>query len=607
MSDTHSKQHDIAGPADEFSKLFAAGDESGAVDVAMAALSSGAAFAPPFESVWWLCDELRQRRRFRFALLLLLQAVDRGYSGWRALYLKGTLEALNRRMPEAAATLKKALKQSPEDKRAEVAILLARVNVIRGDDLAAQLLFQKHSTIHDLSPRLADIAVKAAFRSGKEDVALAWARRSTNTHGTTAKRARILARIYMDRAEWAEARKIAEEGLKADSGNVELKRLIAIALFHEGRIVLAITHLEQIAAPETDWIEGKIILCKCLITAGRTHEAQKVFRSIEDETGFTDEMMFLRSRLGQDGVASDGNPAKTRDRRKKDPLEDPEVRHILSNIPDDFVPSWTPEAVSKSGNIPRAIGKLFHSVRTIMLRETMARFGRHEMGYLWAIIEPLIHVAVVSCIFYFIRARDTLGMNVVLFVATGVIPLFFYMKTYSGLTNILKQNRPLLNHPGVQPMDIFLARSILEFFTQIFVFIIFVIAIYLFVEEYTFGNVWSVLTNVFGLWITGIGMGLFIGSIVVFAESIKNVMDGTNRLIYITSGVFFTLDMMPHAVAEYLKWNPLLHFVDGVRGNFNPLMGGTRVDIGYAYIWAVAILFCGLVADRALRHKVLDR
>ena len=40
MSDTHSKQHDIAGPADEFSKLFAAGDESGAVDVAMAALSS---------------------------------------------------------------------------------------------------------------------------------------------------------------------------------------------------------------------------------------------------------------------------------------------------------------------------------------------------------------------------------------------------------------------------------------------------------------------------------------------------------------------------------------------------------------------------------------
>lgn len=597
----------MVGPADEFSKLYGAGDEEGALDVAVTALSSGGLFSPPFESVSWLCDGLRRRRHFRLALLLISQAQDRGYQGWRALYLRGTLEALNRRVGDAINSLERCLSQSPDDKRAEVATVLARINVIAGNYQMAQRLFAKYSKIRDLPPGMADVAVKAAFSAGNVDLALSWGHQSANVHGTTAERARFLAAVHMDRCEWQEARKTAEEGLKVAAGNIELRRLMALAFFREGRIVPAINHLESIAGAESDWTEGKIVLCKCLVSAGRMQEALVVFRSIEREAGFEEEVDLLRTQLHQEDGSAGSDIGKARGRREKDPSQDREVQHLLANVPDDFAPSWTRETIANSGNIPRAIGKLFHSVRTIMLRETMARFGRHEIGYLWAIIEPLIHVTVVSCIFYFIRMRDTLGMNVVLFVATGIIPLFFYMKTYSGLVNVLKQNRPLLNHPGVQPMDIFFARSILEFFTQLFVFVVFVFAIYLFIEEYTFGNVWSVLTNLFGLWITGIGMGLLIGSLVVFAESIKNVMDGSNRIIYVASGVFFTLDMMPPAVAEYLEWNPLLHFVDGVRGNFNPLMGGTRVDIGYAYVCAVAILLCGLVADRALRHRVLDR
>ncbi|MBO6636243.1 MAG: ABC transporter permease [Parvibaculum sp.] len=607
MSGSHTEENVLAAPADEFSKLYGAGDEEGALDIATRTLSSGALFAPPFESVSWLCEALRRRRRFRLALALISQAQERGYHGWRALYLRGTLEALNRRLHDAMETLDRSLSQSPEDKRPEVATVLARVNVIAGNYENAQRLFAKYSKIRDLAPRTADVAVKAAFCAGNMDLALNWARQSTNVHGATAERARFLAMVHMDRGEWQEARKAAEEGLKADAGNIGLSRLKALAFFREGRIVQAINHLEGIAGAESDWTEGKIVLCKCLVSAGRRQEALVVFRSIERESGFEEEVALLRAQLRQGDDPSESDAGDVRTYREKNPFQDREVQHLLANVPDDFAPSWTRESIANSGNIPRAIGKLFHSVRTIMLRETMARFGRHEIGYLWAIIEPLIHVTVVSCIFYFIRMRDTLGMNVVLFVATGIIPLFFYMKTYSGLVNVLKQNRPLLNHPGVQPMDIFFARSILEFFTQLFVFIVFVVAIYLFIEEYKFGNVWSILTNLFGLWITGIGMGLLIGSLVVFAESIKNVMDGSNRIIYVASGVFFTLDMMPPAVAEYLEWNPLLHFVDGVRGNFNPLMGGTRVDIGYAYVCAVAILFCGLVADRALRHRVLDR
>src|SRR5690606_20973039 len=116
-------------------------------------------------------------------------------------------------------------------------------------------------------------------------------------HGTSAYRALCLAEIYMGRREWPEARKIAEQGLKADSGNVELKRLIALTLFREGRIVPAVAQLEQLAKSDSDWVEGKIVLCKGLITGGRTREAREIFKSIEDGSAFADEMTFLHAHL----------------------------------------------------------------------------------------------------------------------------------------------------------------------------------------------------------------------------------------------------------------------------------------------------------------------
>src|SRR5690606_22806147 len=135
----------------------------------------------------------------------------------------------------------------------------------------------------------------------------------------------------------------------------------------------------------------------------------------------------------------------------------------------------------------------------------------------------------------------------------------------------------------------------------------FAVCIYVVIEPYRFGSVFWVVANLFGLWIFGIGVGLTVGSLVIYAEWLPTIMSGFNRIVYISSGVFFTLEMMPPTMATYAAYNPLLHFVDGVRGNFSSLMGGDRIDITYGYMWAVAILAMGLIADRALRHKVLDR
>lgn len=594
-------------PVAEFSRLYAAGEEDAAVDVAIAALSGDTEFNPPFESIWWLADRLRVRRRFTLGLKLVDAAFERGFRGWRIVFLRAVFRALVRDFPEALNLLGRAIVEAPEEEAHRLTLLKGRLLAAGGNPSAGLRCFRSELKFGEDPVELVDIGIRLAWRAEKGDIALRWTRRAARNYGPSADRHREFAQRCFERGLWERARKAALDGLAIEPGNVALERIVCRALAREGNHVEAIAKLEACLQSDARWGEGWELLALCLAGSGRKHEALGAL----DRAGSAltaARLSSLRDEIGaMEAAAPEPDGPKPARRKSRDPLEDHEVQFRLNNIPPEFMPRWTPEALAASGNTTRAIGGLVHSVRTLVLREVMARFGRQDLGYLWAIIEPLIHVIVLSAIFYYIRMRDTLGMNPVLFVATGLIPLFFYLKTFGVLTNALRQNRPLLNHARVQPMDIYLARSILEFFTQLLVLFLFVSVIYVAFEEFRFGSIFSIFANLFGLWIIGIGAGLAVGSLVVYAESLPNIISGFNRIIYITSGVFFTLDRMPATVAEYAAWNPLLHFVDGVRGNFNPLMGGSRVDIGYAYMCAIIILGFGLVADRALRHRVLDR
>ena len=61
-------------------------------------------------------------------------------------------------------------------------------------------------------------------------------------------------------------------------------------------------------------------------------------------------------------------------------------------------------------------------VFAVFIRELQSRFGKFTLGYLWALLEPLFFVVVLS----FIRGRFTgapiAGLPPVVFFGTGVIP-----------------------------------------------------------------------------------------------------------------------------------------------------------------------------------------
>ena len=77
-------------------------------------------------------------------------------------------------------------------------------------------------------------------------------------------------------------------------------------------------------------------------------------------------------------------------------------------------------------------------VMALILREMSTTYGRSPGGYVWAIIEPVAGIAILSLVFVYLFRTPPLGTNFPLFMATGFLPLGLY----AGLTSKVGMSIP---------------------------------------------------------------------------------------------------------------------------------------------------------------------
>ena len=101
----------------------------------------------------------------------------------------------------------------------------------------------------------------------------------------------------------------------------------------------------------------------------------------------------------------------------------------------------------------------------LLMREMTTRFGRSAGGYLWALVEPVGFIALLSLAFSQIAHSPPIGRSFPLFYATGYIAFSFYNDIAALTGRAVQVNRPLLNYPAVTALDTVLARFVLQSLT----------------------------------------------------------------------------------------------------------------------------------------------
>jgi len=157
-----------------------------------------------------------------------------------------------------------------------------------------------------------------------------------------------------------------------------------------------------------------------------------------------------------------------------------------------------------SASVPWQSGR---TIFALMLREMGTTYGRSPGGYLWAILEPVGMIVVLSIAFSLIVRAPSLGNNFTLFYATGFLPFELYSSVASKTAGALQFSRALLAYPSVTWLDAILARFFLAFLTIVAVFCIIIVAILSIVDTHVILN-FSAIT--IGLLLAGL-LGLSVG------------------------------------------------------------------------------------------------
>lgn len=246
-------------------------------------------------------------------------------------------------------------------------------------------------------------------------------------------------------------------------------------------------------------------------------------------------------------------------------------------------------------------------IMAILFKEFKVQLRNSKFGLFYVIIEPMVLILMLSTIWYMFRMTEIEGVHVLIYLPLGVATFLIFKRSLASVPTAVQRNQGLLDYPQVKPIDSVIAVFTLEMCLTL---IASTLAIFL---------IW---------WVTGIvppfprpleaigllamllagsfGCALLLSVYGTFYETIPRTIGLLRRPLIFISGVIFSVKGLPPDIQWYLSWNPLLHFVEGIR----LYAAGHKVfmfwDLIYACLVSASMLGIGFLAYYANRYRMVQ-
>jgi capsular polysaccharide transport system permease protein len=244
-------------------------------------------------------------------------------------------------------------------------------------------------------------------------------------------------------------------------------------------------------------------------------------------------------------------------------------------------------------------------VAALIIRETRTRFADAKLGYGWALLEPILHITLLSAVFaVLMHGRPPIGGHFFLFYYTGLIPYLVFVHASAGMSHAIVGNGAVLQLPPVTSFDVVAARGLLEIMTDVVVAAILLAGFGVLGLAALPDDLWGALAALVVTAVFGFGVGFINAALTVFLRSWEKIWAQATRVLYFVSGIFYVPGMMPDWARDILAWNPLLHAIDWFRAGFFATYQPHWLDRSYLAVLAILALLAGLALERGLRRRL---
>jgi capsular polysaccharide transport system permease protein len=262
-------------------------------------------------------------------------------------------------------------------------------------------------------------------------------------------------------------------------------------------------------------------------------------------------------------------------------------------------------------NLPREsrFGRAFsiqrRVVHALFLRELKTRFGKHRLGYVWAFLEPAVHMLVLFGVLGLLARHVMPDISFPVFLVCGLVPYFMFSNISLRSLTAIEANLGLLSYRPVHPVDTLIARALLETMLSASVFVLLVAVLWLAGEAVTLADI-PALFAVWGL-LTVFSMGVGLVFMVIGHEFpvSEKFIPLLMRPLYFGSAIMYSPANLPPEFRAWVTWNPLAHAVELLRHVVVPTYPVEHVSLGYLAVCALVVCFAGVAVYKAREPSLL--
>jgi len=233
------------------------------------------------------------------------------------------------------------------------------------------------------------------------------------------------------------------------------------------------------------------------------------------------------------------------------------------------------------------------------------RFGSKRQGYFWAVLEPAAIIIVFWAMFGLAMRGGLSGVDYPMFLLTGMLPYHLFANIVTKSMAAFEANRGLFNYRQVKPFDTLVCRCLVECVVYLIVFIILALAgMALGFEAAIHDFLGLALFLLLLVWFS-FSFGLVCAVIGTFSENFKKIIGIMMRPLFFTSGIFFTVSMVPEKYRWILLLNPLLHFLELIRVYYFENFQSPEASFLYIIVWILGCSYAGLWLYTHLKDRIL--
>ena len=247
----------------------------------------------------------------------------------------------------------------------------------------------------------------------------------------------------------------------------------------------------------------------------------------------------------------------------------------------------------------RSLAIQMRVIHALLLREVITRYGRHGLGVLWIMLEPMLFTLGVAGLWYLAKMHTVSHIPIIAFAITGYSSVLMWRNTASRCSKAIEPNLALMYHRNVKVIDIFLSRIVLEWvgatasITVLTVFFASIGAMNL------PSDIWPVIGGWLLLAWFSLGLGLIVGAISERSETFERTWHVVTYLMFPLSGAVFMVHWLPKAAQEAILWLPMVHGVEMIRHGYFGEVVPTYESLAYFAMVNLVLMLIGL----ALVHE----